>query len=83
MSPDDKARIEAFRRGLQPWRARRWVDASEAFAQAAAAGDEPAKIFEKRLDAFGDGPPSADWDAVSRMTTQQAGPHNPARDSFA
>ncbi len=67
---DDRTRTIAqhFAEGLAAWRDRRWADARQAFAAAAALDDPPAKVFLARLDAIEAQALPDHWDGVYEMT---------------
>jgi adenylate cyclase len=53
-----------YAEGLAAYRERRWDDALGAFTAAleAVPGDQPSKIFAKRIGCLKQEPPPADWD---------------------
>jgi adenylate cyclase len=66
LTPEQITLRDRYAEGLAAYRARRWDDARRAFAAALAAvpGDEPSKIFLRRVDDFTANPPAADWDGA-------------------
>jgi adenylate cyclase len=66
LKPEQSALRDRYAEGLAAYRARRWDDARRAFGAAleSVPGDEPSKIFIKRIDDFAINPPTGDWDGA-------------------
>jgi adenylate cyclase len=69
LAPQKLILRDRYAEGLTAYRARRWEDARRAFNAALQAhpGDEPSRVFIKRIDDFEASPPPQDWDGAWRF----------------
>ena len=70
VDPDTGKRLDHFAAGLAHYRDRRWKEAADAFAAAAAMGDAPAQVFAERCQHYRADPPPPDWDGTYVMQTK-------------
>ena len=68
--PDAAALAARSEEALAAYRGQRWAEARAGYASLADEGDEVAKVFLARIDAFEAAPPPPDWDGVYTMTTK-------------
>ena len=66
LKPEQSVLRDRYAEGLAAYRARRWDEARIAFGAAleAVPGDEPCKVFIKRIEDFEANPPPGDWDGA-------------------
>ena len=66
------ARLEAWDRAVALYRARRWSDAAEAFAEleAKTPTDGPSRVYLERARTLAARPPGEDWDGVFEAETK-------------
>ena len=70
VDPATGKRLDHFAAGLAHYRDRRWKEAADAFAAAAAMGDAPAQVFAERCQHYRADPPPPDWDGTYVMQTK-------------
>lgn len=64
--------LEAYNRGLELYKSRRWDEAIEAFSEALSydPSDGPSRVYLERCRQFQETPPPEDWDGVFVMATR-------------
>lgn len=68
--PEVRETAERFTAALAAYRERRFEEAEAAFAELAAAGDGPAKLYVERCARYRQQPPPDGWDGVETFTSK-------------
>jgi len=70
VTPEQRARLDAFAEALALYRAMQWAEAQRIFQRAAQEGDAPSAAFVPRCREYAADPPPTPWDGVYVMKTK-------------